>query len=226
MAEVVLAAEARRSMGSSESRRLRAAGKVPAVLYGHGITPQALTVDARDLRGALNQDAGLNALLSLEVDSDRHLAMARQLQRHPVRGTVMHVDFVIVRRDEVISADVPVHLEGEPVPVTRGEGLIEQQLFSLQVHARPGDIPPHITVDISRLGVGDAIRVSDLALPSGVTTDLDPEEAVIVLAGSTISAEIEAEEAEAAEEAAAAAPGPEGADEDEGAEGESASTEG
>src|SRR5438067_689598 len=110
MQEVPLAAEARRSTGSGESRRLRAAGKVPAVLYGHGVTPQALTVDGRELRGALNQDAGLNALLSLEVDDARHLAMARQLQRHPIRGAVEHVDFVIVRRDEVVAAEVPLHL--------------------------------------------------------------------------------------------------------------------
>src|SRR5918911_3279424 len=173
MAEVVLVAEARRSMGSSESRRLRAAGKVPAVLYGHGITPQALAVDARALRGALNQESGLNALLSLEIDSARHLAMARQLQRHPVRGSVMHVDFVIVRRDEIVTAEVPIRVEGEPVAVTRGEGIVEQQVFTLQVHARPADIPPHIDVDIAGLAVGDALRVGDLKLPQGVSTDLD-----------------------------------------------------
>src|SRR5436190_5063984 len=147
MQEVSLAAEARRSTGSAASRRLRAAGKVPAVLYGHGVTPRALVVDARALRSALSQEAGLNALLSLQVDGDRHLAMARQLQRHPIKGGVEHVDFVIVRRDEVVSAEVPVHLAGEAAEVARADGVVEQQLFALTVHATPGNIPPHLDVD-------------------------------------------------------------------------------
>jgi len=209
MAEVQLAADARPKKGSPESRRLRAAGKVPAVLYGHGIEPQSLVVDARELRGALNGEAGLNALLSLQVESVRHLAMARQLQRHPLRGTVSHVDFVIVRRDEIVSADVPIRLDGEPEEVNRADGVIEQQLFTLTVNAKPGDIPSHLEVDVSGLAVGDTLRVADLKLPSGVTTDLDPEDPVVVATASTMAAEIAAEEEAAAEEA--------GADEAEGA---------
>jgi len=205
MAEVQLAAEPRRETGSRESRRLRAAGKVPAVLYGHGIEPQAVVVDHRELRGALGQEAGLNALLSLQLDSASHLAMARQLQRHPVRGTVSHVDFVIVRRDEIVAAEVPIRLEGEAIEVHRADGLIEQVLFSLQIHAVPGDIPPHLEVDISGLAVGDTVRVGDLKLPSGVTTEVDAEEPVVVAAASRVAAEIAAEE-EAAEAAEAAEP--------------------
>ncbi|MGH9277815.1 MAG: 50S ribosomal protein L25 [Acidimicrobiales bacterium] len=216
MAEVTLAAEARRSTGSAESRRLRAAGKVPAVLYGHGVTPQSLVVDARELRGALSQEGGLNALLSLEVNSDRHLAMARQLQRHPIRGGVEHVDFVIVRRDEVVAAEVPVHLVGEAQDVHRADGVIEQQLFSITVNSTPGNIPHNLEVDISGLAVGDTVRVSDLKLPEGVTTELDGEEPVVLAKASAIAAEVAAEEAEAAE--AAAAEGEEGAAGAEGAE--------
>src|SRR5437763_4057962 len=114
MEEVTLTAELGRPVGSRPSRRLRTAGKVPAVRYGHGTDPQALAVDARDLRNALTGDAGLNALITLKVDSESHLAMARQLQRHPVKGSVDHVDFVIVRRDEVVNADIPIQLVGEP----------------------------------------------------------------------------------------------------------------
>lgn len=226
MAEVQLAAHARPKNGSPESRRLRAAGKVPAVLYGHGVEPRSLFVDARELRGALSGEAGLNALLSLQVDADRHLAMARQLQRHPLRGTVSHVDFVIVRRDEVVSADVPVRLEGEAEEVSRSDGVIEQQLFTLAVNAKPGDIPPSIDVDISGMAVGDTLRVGDLKLPGGVTTDLDPDDPVVVATASTVSAEIVAEEEEAAAEAAAggvpagaAAPDQGGGDESGAAEG-------
>ncbi len=205
MHEVSLAAEARQGKGSPASRRLRLEGKVPAVLYGHGIEPQALTVDARSLRSALTQEAGMNVLLSLNVSGARHLALARQLQRHPVRGTVAHVDFVIVRRDEVVTVEVPVHLEGEASLVHREDGLVEQQLFTLSVNSTPSTIPTHIAVDISGLGIGDAIRVGDLKLPAGVTTDLDPEEPVVAGQASRVSAEVEAEEAEAEAETAAVA---------------------
>ena len=170
MDEVSLVADVGRVKGSSESRRLRRAGKVPAVLYGHGIEPIDVAVGSRELRAALTSDSGLNALISLEVEGTKHLAMARQLQRHPVRRSIDHVDFVIVRRDEIISAEVPIHLVGEAEKVERADGLVEHTMFSLMVHAKPADIPAAIEVDISELGIGDAIRVGDLKLPTGVTT--------------------------------------------------------
>ena len=209
MEEVALAAEPRPSKGSASARRLRAAGKIPAVLYGHGVTPQPLAVDRRALRHALSREGGLNALLSLDVDGARHLAMARQIQRHPVAGSVQHVDFVVVRHDEVVEADVPVHLLGEAQEVSRSDGLVEQHLFSLTVSCRPGDIPANIEVDISGLTVGDTIRVGDLRLPPDVATPADPEEPVVVGLPSPVGAEMEAveaaEEAEKSEEGAAAA---------------------
>ncbi len=205
MDEVSLVAEVGRVKGSSEARRLRLAGKVPGVLYGHGIEPLALAVGARDLRAALTSDSGLNALISLDVGGKKHLAMARQLQRHPVRRSIDHVDFVIVRRDEVVSVEVPIHLVGEALEVERADGLVEQSLHSLLVDAKPGDIPNAIEVDISELSIGEAIRVADLKLPAGATTEVDPEE--IVVAGQTtrMAAETEAEEEAAAEADEAAA---------------------
>jgi large subunit ribosomal protein L25 len=206
MEEVTLLAEAGRTTGSAASRRLRHAGKVPAVLYGHGVDPQSLAVDSRELRFALQSDAGLNALISLDVDGANHLAMARQLQRHPVRGTVDHVDFVIVRRDEVVAVEVPVHLVGEALDVHRNDGLVEQQLFSLVINATPGNIPSTIDVDVSELTIGDAVRVGDLKLPAGVTTDVDPEEPIVAGQASRVAADLEAEAAEEAAGAEAAAP--------------------
>jgi large subunit ribosomal protein L25 len=97
---------------------------VPAVLYGHGTDPISLAVDSRELRNALTGDAGLNALITLKVDSDSHLAMARQLQRHPVKGSVDHVDFVIVRRDEIVTADIPITLVGEATEVNQNDGIV------------------------------------------------------------------------------------------------------
>ena len=197
MDEVSLVADVGRVKGSAEARRLRRAGKVPGVLYGHGIEPLALAVGSRDLRAALTSDAGLNALITLDVGGERHLAMARQLQRHPVRRTVDHIDFVIVRRDEVVTAEVPVHLVGEAEEVERADGLVEQQMFTLNVHAKPGDIPNAIEVDISGLTIGESIRVADLKLPAGVNTDLDPEETVVVGQASRVAAEVEEDEAAA-----------------------------
>jgi large subunit ribosomal protein L25 len=205
MAEVTLIAEPGRPIGSAASRRLRASGRIPAVVYGHGRAGTAVSVDARDLRHALSGDAGLNQLLSLEVGSETHLALARSLQRHPVRHTVVHVDFLIVRRDEVISADVPIVLIGEAKAVEQEQGLVEQQLTSLAVNATPDRIPPHLEVDISGLTVGDTVRVGDLSLPSGVTTDVNPDEPVVLASVSRAAIELEAEAAAAAEEAAEAA---------------------
>ena len=213
MSEVTLIAEPGRPIGSAASRRLRASGRIPAVVYGHGGSGTAVSVDARDLRHALSGDAGLNQLLSLRVGSDTHLALARSLQRHPVRHTVVHVDFLIVRRDEVIAADVPIVLVGEARAVEQEQGIVEQQLTSLSVNATPDRIPPNLEVDISGLAVGDAVRVSDLSLPSGVTTDVSPDEPVVLATVSRAAIALEEEEAAAAEEAAAEAPaaGAEGA---------------
>ena len=203
MDEVSLVADAGRVKGSSESRRLRRAGKVPGVLYGHGIEPIDVAVGSRELRAALTSDSGLNALISLDVEGKKHLAMARQLQRHPTRRSIDHVDFVIVRRDEVITAEVPVHLIGEAQEVERADGMVEQGMFTLEVHAKPGDIPNAIEVDISGLTIGEAIRVADLTLPSGVTTEVDPEEPVVTGTTTRMAAETEAEEEAAAAEAEA-----------------------
>src|SRR5438034_125749 len=205
MEERTLAADATRPTGTRAARRLRAAGKVPAVLYGHGTDPKALAVDARELRNALTGEAGLNALITLKVDSDSHLAMARQLQRHPVKGSVDHVDFVIVRRDEVVTAEIPIQLVGEPTALHNEDGIVEQQVFSLTIKAKPLDIPGNVEVDISELTIGDAIRVGDLKLPSGVETEVDPEEPVVVGAAPQVvelPEEVEAAEAAEGEEGA------------------------
>ncbi len=205
MDEVSLVADVGRVKGSSEARRLRLAGKVPGVLYGHGIDPIDVAVGSRELRAALTSDSGLNALISLDVDGKNHLAMARQLQRHPVRRSIDHVDFVVVRRDEVVSVEVPIHLVGEALEVERADGLVEQNLHSLVVQAKPGDIPNAIEVDISDLTIGEAIRVADLKLPSGATTEVDPEEIVVSGQTTRMAAETEAEEDAAAEAGEAAA---------------------
>lgn len=206
MADVKLVAELGRPTGSSSSRRLRHAGRVPAVVYGHGMKPLPISVGGREIRSALSVH-GLNQVLTLDVDGSTHLVLARQLQRHPVRHTLAHVDFQVVRRDEIVSADVPLVLVGTATLVERERGLLEHTLTSLSVRSTPEQIPQEIQVDVSGLDIGGAIRVRDLPLPRGVTTDVDPEEPVVIAAASTVAAVLAAEEAaEAVAEAGGAEP--------------------
>jgi len=180
MSEVTLKAAPGREPGSRASGRLRTFGQVPAVVYGHGITPVPVSVDWRELRAALTTDAGANALINLEVGSDSHLTVVRDMQRHPIRHDVTHIDFQVVSRDEVISMDVPLVLHGENETIEKTDGAtIEQQLHTLQIKSKPGNIPNEIPVDISGLDVGATIRVADLTLPEGVETDVDPDETVV-----------------------------------------------
>jgi large subunit ribosomal protein L25 len=197
MPEVALAAESGRTIGSRSTRRLRAEGKIPGVVYGHGTAPIPVAVGARDFQVALSGDAGRNTLLSLEVDNKNLLTLARDIQHHPSKNVVTHVDFLIVRRDEVISAEVPINLIGEAIEVQHGDGIVEQQLFALQVKAKPADIPPSVDLDISELTIGSALHVSDIAISAGVELETDPETTVV--AGQPPRVQAAAEEAEAAE---------------------------
>jgi len=192
MAEITLQAVPGRAIGTGPAKRLRAEGKIPGVVYGMGGEPVAVTVEWRPLREALTTEAGLNALIDLDVGGDTSLCVVKELQRHPVRGNVMHIDFLRVSADVEISVDVPIVLEGEAEEVEKNDGTIDHVLFTLVVNAKPGDIPNEITIDISTLVIGDTIRVSDLRLPAGVSTDVDPEEAVIIAQHSAVAAEAEA----------------------------------
>ncbi|MDA8360346.1 MAG: 50S ribosomal protein L25 [Actinomycetota bacterium] len=179
MPEIVLEAEVGRTVGSRATRRLRASGRIPGIVYGHGTEPVPVSVAAKDLRIALSGESGSNTLLTLKAGEQSFLTLARDMQRHPVKGTVVHVDFQIVRRDEVIAAEVPITLVGEALEVHHGDGLVDQQLFNLPVRARPADIPAVIELDVSELTIGGALRVADLRLPAGVTTDLEDDVAVV-----------------------------------------------
>ena len=199
MAEITLNVEPGRQLGSRASGRLRRAGKIPGVVYGHGMDPIPVAIGARDLRAALTTPAGLNALLSLKMGKTTQLAIAKDLQRHPVRQTVTHVDFQVVRRDEIVTADVRIALVGDFEAVHRVGGTIDLEMLSLQIKALPGEVPAVIELDVSALEVGDSLRVSDIRLPEGVTTEADPEAPVAIAhAGRVHEVEVEAEEAETA----------------------------
>jgi large subunit ribosomal protein L25 len=178
MAEYELKAEKRDEAGKGAARKIRAVGRVPAVLYGPQLDPVRLTVDARQLWHALHTDAGTNVLISLAVDGDTFLTMPREVQRDIVKGTLLHVDFLRIRRDVAIQVDVPIHLTGESAGVTEG-GVIEHHLWELRIECLPANVPESVEADVSHLNIGDSLHVSDLRIPQHLTV-LTPLEETIV----------------------------------------------
>jgi large subunit ribosomal protein L25 len=219
MSEVVLTAESGRPIGSPSSRRIRTLDKIPGVLYGQGMEPVAVTVGRRELRAALSGPAGSNTLLSLAVDGASYPAIVKEMQRHPVRRTVNHVDFLRVNLDEDITVMVPLRLVGEAKAVAAEGALVDPSVDTIEVLCRPRDVPNELVVDITEMHVGDVIRLADVALPQGVTATGDPDMAVVTTLTTSAA---EAEEA-AEEEAAEAAEGAEGEAGAEAAEGDSSS---
>lgn len=214
MAEVALNADVREGRGKNAARKLRAQGKVPATMYGRGTDAVALAVDARSLQHTLSTDAGVNVLIDLQVDGASHLTLAREVARNPVRGDILHVDFLKIAHDQVITVDVPIHLEGDSPGVKEG-GVLEHHLWQLAVECLPTNVPERMNVDISSLGIGDTVRVAHVTVPEGVTILTDPDEILLtcVVPQLRLEAELEeaAPEAAAAEgEAAPAAEAPEG----------------
>ncbi len=179
-------------------------GRVPAVVYGLGEENVPVSVPARELAHLLSGAAGANTLFTLKLDGSEQLALARQIQRHPVRGTLVHVDFVRVRADQTIQADVPVHLTGESEGVSRG-GVLEQSMHTVSVEARPADIPNSLELDISGLEIGDGLYVSALVAPAGVVITNDAEELVVQVSAPRVAEEEEAAAAEGEEAAEGAA---------------------
>lgn len=176
--QLLLNATLGRAEGTRASRRLRGAGRVPAVVYGLDDDPVSVSIAWPDLRLALSTDAGMNALITLDIEGRRQLSIVKDLQRHPVRRDVIHVDFLRVTTDQEIEVDVPLVLTGEALEVTRANGMVDQTLYTLTVTAKPADVPDEIEVDISGLTLGDSIKVGEVALPAGVTTSTDPDDSV------------------------------------------------
>jgi large subunit ribosomal protein L25 len=212
MADVILTAEKRTELGSAPAGRYRREGRLPAVVYGLNVDPVSVLVSAHDLDRILHGPTGSNTLITLQLDGDDALALARQIQRHPTRGDLVHVDFVRVRRDVAVSAEVPLHLEGDP-PGVRDGGLLEQLVFSISVEAMPGSIPNELTADVSELALGDQLHISDIGVPTGVVIQHDGEELVAQVVAPRGLAEGAAE----GEEGEEGAEGTEGAGGDEAA---------
>ena len=227
--ETKLNAERRSDAGKGVARKLRAAGKVPAVLYGQGLDTTPLTVDSRELTHLLHSSAGSNVLVDLVVDGEEHLAIPREIQRDHIHSKWVHVDFLAVSRTETITVNVPVHETGEAVGVKEG-GVVEHHLREVQIECLPQDVPDELVVDITDVELGEMVHVSDLVPPAGVTILTNPEDAILsvitpallrVEADLSVPGEEGVEIPAEAEEAAEAAEGEEVA---EGAEGEAAAS--
>ncbi|MBA2271500.1 MAG: 50S ribosomal protein L25 [Chthoniobacterales bacterium] len=169
--QVKLAAERRTALGRSSVKKIKAAGAVPAVIYGAKDKPEALQVSRRDINAILSHASGENILVELEIAGDANrLALVQEVQHSPVGGAVLHIDFHAVSMDEMIEADVPLEPIGTANGVKNFGGLLEQSLRSLAIECLPRDLPDVISVDVSTLNIGDAIHVRELPLPAGVTT--------------------------------------------------------
>jgi large subunit ribosomal protein L25 len=211
----VLLAQTGRTTGSAASRRLRGDGTVPGILYGHGMTPLAVAIERRDLRIALSGAAGINTVLDLTVDGTVYPAIVKDLQRHPVRRSVVHVDFIQVNLDEEITVAVPLRLVGEAKEVEQEGGLVDPAVDSIEVVTTPRNIPDEFVVDVSEMTMDTVIRLGDVPMPDGVTATGDPESPVVtVLTMRAEVAEIEAADAEVAAEQEAEAEGEAGPSEE------------
>jgi large subunit ribosomal protein L25 len=167
MANAMLRATRREGGGKGVARKLRGGGKVPAVLYGHGDRTEALAVDAHELELLLHHVNPENTLIGLEIDGGtRADVLIREIQRHPWRPEVQHVDFLLVHGDETLKLDIPVRLVGTPVGVRDDGGVLDQVLYDLHVECLPGNIPDAAEVDISGLGIGESVRVADISMPN------------------------------------------------------------
>jgi large subunit ribosomal protein L25 len=217
--QVKLTAERRTATGRSAVRKLKAAGSVPAVIYGAKDKPETLQVSRRDINAMLSHAAGENILVELEVAGKSRLALVQEVQHAPVGGGILHIDFHAVSMDEMIDADVPLEPVGTANGVKNMGGLLEQNLRTLAIECLPRDLPDVLRVDVSALNIGDAIHVREVPLPEGVTTRVQPdltafsvlaptveEEPVVAAVEAPTGPEVIREKKEEPEAAAGAAP--------------------
>ena len=188
--QVKLQAQVRPGVGRIAVNKLKQQGLVPAVIYGGADKPQALQVSSRDIRTLLSHAVGENILVDLEIGNSgtvtSSMALIQEVQRNPLSGAVLHVDFRAVSRDVVISAEIPVEPFGEANGVKNFGGLLEQNMRTLEIECLPQDLPEIISVDVSDLNIGDAIHIKDIKLPAGVKATHDPELTVFIVAAPNV----------------------------------------
>jgi len=188
MANTTLTAETGRIKGSAASRRLRTEEIIPGVLYGHGMSPISLAVARRDLRLALSGLAGVNTILDLSVDGKSYPVIVKELQRHPVRRTVSHIDFQQISMSEEITVHVPIRLDGIAKAVAAEGALVDPAVDSIEVRTTPSAMPNEIVIDITNMTIHDVIRLDQVVLPKGVVAVGDPKMPVVTVITSRVEA--------------------------------------
>lgn len=188
MSEVRLIAESRTEFGKGFARRIRRAGKVPAVLYGHGTDPRHVSLDAREFAHALK--GGANTVLTLQLEGGDELALPKSVVRHPLRDYFEHVDLLLVRRGEKVTVEVPLVIVGGD-DLKEGIVTTDQQSIALLVEAT--NIPSEIQIDVAELAVGDQIFAKDLVLPEGAVFPGEPDDLMLSIAAPISEEELEAE---------------------------------
>jgi len=197
VSEVRLPAEPRTEFGKGGARRTRRAGKIPAVIYGHGAAPRHVSLPAKEFGHAIKH-GGANVLLMLSLNGAEELAIPKAIQRHPIKGVFEHVDLLAVRRGEKVTIDVPIVVVGE---VARG-GLLAQESNVVSVEAEATQLPSEIQVNVDDLEIGSHVTAGDLTLPSGATLVTDPQQVLVLIQEAPTAADLEEEgegEAEAPE---------------------------
>lgn len=220
MPEVRIAAEPRSEFGKGAARQVRREGRVPGVLYGHGTDTRHVSLPGHDLLLALRTP---NVLILLDgLPGGSQLALPKAVQRDPIRGSIDHVDLILVRRGEKVTVDIPVQVSGEVAP----DGMLDQQLIQIPVEAEATNIPSGVEVDVEGMEIGTAVHAGDLQLPAGTTLAVDPEVLVLHVIAAPTAEQIEADlgiEPAEGEGAEAAPPSPDAPDapaaEDSGSEG-------
>jgi large subunit ribosomal protein L25 len=208
MSTSTLVAQSRTASGSAAARRMRAEGHIPAVIYGLGMEPLSVSVERRELRLALSGAAGVNTVLSLEVAGKKYPAVVKELQRHPIKRTVSHIDFLTVNMNEELTVHVPLRLEGEAKAVAAEGGLVDPSVDTIEVSCTPANIPNEFVIDITDMQPHDIIRLADVPMPKGVTALGDPDMPVVTIlitAAATADADAEAGEGAAEGDAGEAA---------------------
>lgn len=225
MSDYELAIEVREGRGKGVSRKLRASGRIPGVCYGATDAPRSIQLDPHVLDRMITRSAaGVNTLIDLKgAGLDGKVVLVKELQRDPVKGTLLHADFYAIDADKTVEVEVPIHLFGTPVGVELGGGILEHTLREVELECLPRAIPEEVRADVSGLQLGDSLHVRDLVLPEGVTLVSDPDLSVVSVVAPRVEEEAKPEgeeiavaegDAEAAAKAEAAEGGDSGDEED------------
>ncbi len=201
MATANLSAKTRATTGKGVARKLRAAGSVPAIIYGHAREPLALELNAHELTLLLEKVPYQSTVIELALGTGTARTLIREIQRHPYKKQILHVDFQELVAGEKVSVKVPLHFVGTPDGVRHGGGILDQIMHELEISVDPVNIPGHINVDVTPLGIGKSIHAGEIVLPEGVELLSDADATVCVCAAP----KVEAEAAPAADAAAAPA---------------------